>query len=176
MPRTSPNIVIAGTPGVGKSSHCELLAESTGLRHLSVNQIVKDKSCHEGYDDELKTWIVDEDKLLDEIEPQLEEGGNIIDWHVCEIFPERLIDLVVVLRVDSKLLYDRLKARDYPDKKLQENLDSEIMQVILEEARYSYNENIVIELRSDNSEEIDSNVERITEWVNCWKSDHPDGV
>jgi len=130
MPRASPNIVITGTPGVGmtirskytapvvnhlhrtgKSSHCELLAESTGLRHLSVNQIVKDKSCHEGYDDELKTWIVDEDKLLDEIEPQLEEGGNIIDWHVCEVFPERLIDLVVVLRVDSQLLYDRLKAR-----------------------------------------------------------------
>ncbi|KAF8544901.1 AAA domain-containing protein [Trichophaea hybrida] len=176
MPRTSPNIVITGTPGVGKSSHCELLAESTGLRHLSVNQIVKDKSCHEGYDDELKTWIVDEDKLLDEIEPQLEEGGNIIDWHVCEIFSERLIDLVVVLRVDPQLLYDRLKARNYPEKKLQENLDSEIMLVILEEARESYNENIVIELRSDNSEEIDSNVERIAEWVNCWKSDHPDGV
>jgi broad-specificity NMP kinase len=95
----------------GKSSHAEQLAEATGLRHLSVNQVVKDKSCHEGWDDELKTWIVDEDKLLDEIEPQLEEGGNIIDWHVCEVFPERLIDLVVVLRVDSQLLYDRLKAR-----------------------------------------------------------------
>lgn len=95
----------------GKSSHCESLAEATGLTHLSVNQVVKEKACHEGYDDELQTWIVDEDKLLDEIEPQLELGGNIIDWHVCEVFPERLVDLVVVLRVDSQLLYDRLKAR-----------------------------------------------------------------
>ena len=59
---------------------------------------------------------------------------------------------------------------------MQENLDSEIMQVILEEARESYNENIVIELRSNNSEEIDSNVERIAEWVKRWLSDHPDGV
>lgn len=138
--------------------------------------MVKDKSCHEGYDDELKTWIVDEDKLLDEIEPQLEEGGNVIDWHVCEIFPERLIDLVVVLRVDSELLYDRLKARNYPEKKLQENLDSEIMQVILEEARESYNEQIVIELRSDDADEIEQNVERIAQWVKNWKADHPEGV
>jgi adenylate kinase len=199
----------------GKSSHAEQLAEATGLRHLSVNQVVKDKSCHEGWDDELKTWIVDEDKLLDEIEPQLEEGGNIIDWHVCEVFPERLIDLVVVLRVDSQLLYDRLKARYVfrllfllvarlslmrrvqrlsrfvptlptiatPDdadwgleKKLQENLDSEIMQVILEEARESYNEQIVIELRSDNADEIDTNVERISQWVKNWERDHPEGV
>jgi len=50
------------------------------------------------------------------------------------------------------------------------------MQVILEEARESYNENIVIELRSNNSEEIDSNVERIAVWVKRWLSDHPDGV
>ncbi|KAA8910494.1 AAA domain-containing protein [Sphaerosporella brunnea] len=176
MLRTRPNIIITGTPGVGKSSHSEQLAEATGLRHLSVNQVVKDKSCHEGYDDELKTWIVDEDKLLDEIEPQLEEGGNVIDWHVCEIFPERLIDLVVVLRVDSELLYDRLKARNYPEKKLQENLDSEIMQVILEEARESYNEQIVIELRSDDADEIEQNVERIAQWVKNWKADHPEGV
>jgi len=81
------------------------------LTHLSINQVVKEKGCHEGYDEELQTWIVDEDKLLDEIEPQLEQGGNIIDWHVCEVFPERLVDLVVVLRVESQLLYDRLKAR-----------------------------------------------------------------
>lgn len=59
----------------------------------------------------LKSWIVDEDKLLDEIEARVEEGGNIIDWHVCDIFPQRWIDLVVVLRADSTVLYDRLKDR-----------------------------------------------------------------
>lgn len=48
----------------GKSSHCEPLAQATGLKHLSVNQVVKDKSCHDGYDDELKSWIVDEDKVF----------------------------------------------------------------------------------------------------------------
>jgi adenylate kinase len=50
------------------------------------------------------------------------------------------------------------------------------MQVILEEARDAYDEEIVIELQSDNSDEIDSNVERIAGWVKNWTKDNPDGV
>ncbi len=64
MARRKPNIIITGTPGVGKTSHCELLAQSTGLKHLSINQIVKGRDCHHGWNDELKSWIVDEDKVL----------------------------------------------------------------------------------------------------------------
>ncbi|KAI5839233.1 AAA domain-containing protein [Morchella snyderi] len=176
MGRSQPNIIVTGTPGVGKSSHCELIAQTTGLKHLSINQVVKDKGCHDGYDDELKTWIVDDDKLLDEIEEGVMKGGYIIDWHVCDIFPKSWIDLVVVLRADSTILYDRLKGRNYPEKKLQENLDAEIMQVILEEALESYDEEIVVELQSNNTEEIDSNMERIDTWLKQWKLDHPDGV
>ncbi len=63
MARTVPNVIITGTPGVGKTSHCELLAERTGLKHLSINQVVKDKECHEGWDEEYQSWIVDEDKV-----------------------------------------------------------------------------------------------------------------
>lgn len=61
--RTSPNIIITGTPGVGKTTHCESLAERTGLRHISVNQVVKDKECHEGWSDEFHSLMVDEDKV-----------------------------------------------------------------------------------------------------------------
>jgi broad-specificity NMP kinase len=63
MSRTQPNIIITGTPGTGKTSHCELLAERTGLKHISVNQVVKDRECHEGWDEEYQSWIVDEDKV-----------------------------------------------------------------------------------------------------------------
>ncbi|CCX05186.1 Similar to Putative adenylate kinase HBR1; acc. no. Q8TG40 [Pyronema omphalodes CBS 100304] len=163
MPRTRPNIVITGTPGVGKSSHSLLLSESTGLNLVDVNQIVKDNKFTEEYDEALQTWVVDEDRLLDEIEPQLEQGGNVIDWHVCDLFPERLIDLVVVLRCENEA-------------KLQENLDAEIMQVVLDDAREGYDENIVVELRSDSSDDIDTNIERITQWYENWQKDHPEGV
>lgn len=61
--RKFPNVIITGTPGVGKTVHCEHLAEDTGLRHLSINQIAKDRDCYESYDDELGSWVVDEDKV-----------------------------------------------------------------------------------------------------------------
>ncbi|MCJ1275662.1 factor activating pos9 [Puttea exsequens] len=170
MLRTKPNIIITGTPGVGKTSHCELLAKTTGLKHLSINQIVKDRTCHDGWDEQYKSWIVDEDKLLDFLEDEVLAGGYIIDWHACDLFPRSWIDLVAVLRTDSTKLYDRLEARQYPENKMQENLDSEIMEVLLEEARESYDEEIVVELRSDEVEDIEANVERIEAWVIDWTS------
>lgn len=55
---------------------------------------------------------------------------------------------------------------------MQENLDSEIMEVLLQEARDSYDEEIVVELRSDTSEEVESNVARIEGWYNQWIKDN----
>ena len=63
MARSLPNIIVTGTPGTGKTTHCEVLSEKTGLKHLSVNQVVKERECHEGWDDEYQSWIVDEDKV-----------------------------------------------------------------------------------------------------------------
>ncbi|KAK0356817.1 factor activating pos9 [Friedmanniomyces endolithicus] len=159
MTRTSPNIIITGTPGVGKTTHSETLAQRTGLHHLDINDVVKKHN-------------IDEDRLLDCIENDLEDGGQIIDWHACDLFPPRLIDLVCVVRCENKVLYDRLKKRGYGEKKLQENMDCEIMEVLLQEAREAYDDEMVVELRSESTEEIDANVERIEQWIKNWKKDH----
>ena len=63
MARKNPNIVVTGTPGVGKTTHAEQIAQSLGFKHVSVNQIVKDEGFHEGKDEELGSWVVDEDKV-----------------------------------------------------------------------------------------------------------------
>ena len=102
----------------------------------------------------------------------MKQGGYIIDWHACDLFPKSWIDLVVVLRTDSAKLYDRLIARRYPEKKLQENLDSEIMEVLLEEARESYDTDIIVELQSNEPEDTESNVDRIAAWVKNWMRDN----
>ncbi|KAJ4109264.1 factor activating pos9 [Fusarium oxysporum] len=153
--RKLPNIIITGTPGVGKTTH-----------------FVKDKECHEGWSDEFHSFIVDEDKLLDAIEDDVKAGGCIIDWHACDLFPKSWIDLVVVLRVDSSTHYDRLITRNYPESKLQENIDSEIMEVLLQEAHEAFDEEIVIELTSNTSDEMDTNVDRIVAWLDQWKKDN----
>lgn len=42
------------------------------------------------------------------------KGGVILDYHTCDIFPERWVDLVVVLRCDHSVLWERLEARSVP--------------------------------------------------------------
>ena len=109
---------------------------------------------------------------MDAIEDEVKQGGYIIDWHACDLFPRSWIDLVVVLRTDSNHLYDRLKARGYTESKLQENLDSEIMEVLLSEARESYDEEIVVELPSNEDGDMEENIGRIETWIQNWKQNN----
>jgi adenylate kinase len=59
--------------------------------------------------------------------------------------------------------------RGYSLKKIQENNEAEIMEVVLEEARSSYPAEIVVELKSENTEDLEANVARIAEWITNWK-------
>lgn len=62
--KTSPVIVITGTPGTGKSTHAELLVQESPvpLRHINVSEFVKEKELYENLDAEWDSYIVDEDK------------------------------------------------------------------------------------------------------------------
>lgn len=46
------------------------------------------------------------------------------------------------------------------------------MEVLLQEAREAYDDEIVIELTSNTSDEMDSNVDRIEAWTRQWKLDN----
>lgn len=139
---------------------------------MTMNEVAKERDCITGFDEERNSAIVDEDRLVDAIEDDLKKGGYIIDWHVCDIFPEDVIDLVIVLRSNTDKLYDRLKKRQYSQQKLDENLDVEIMQVILDDAQTAYDNNIVIELQSNEIEDMESNIDRIVAWKEQWEKDN----
>ena len=63
--RTNPNILITGTPGTGKSTHAQLLAQLSPepLKYINIGDLVKEKGLHEGFDDEWQSYIVDDDKV-----------------------------------------------------------------------------------------------------------------
>ena len=46
------------------------------------------------------------------------------------------------------------------------------MEVLLQEARDSYDEEIVVELTSNTSEEMETNVERIQTWLTEWEKNN----
>ena len=50
-------------------------------------------------------------QVIDELEEVMSAGGNIVDYHGCEFFPERWFDIVFVLRTDNAVLYERLENR-----------------------------------------------------------------
>ncbi|XP_022758718.1 adenylate kinase isoenzyme 6 homolog [Durio zibethinus] len=166
--RKRPNILVTGTPGTGKTTTSSALVEATQLHHINIGDLVREKNLHDGWDDDLQCHVINEDLVCDELEDMMEEGGNIVDYHGCDFFPERWFDLVVVLQTDNTVLYDRLSKRGYEGSKLSNNIESEIFQVLLEEAKESYPEDIVIALKSDNIEDITRNVATITDWIRSW--------
>ena len=60
--------------------------------------------------------------------------------------------------------------RGYALAKIQENNEAEIMQIVLDEAKESYAEEIVVVLSSEGPQDIDSNVSRIAEWIVAWRA------
>ena len=172
--RNLPNILITGTPGTGKTATAALCASTIMgggvLTHVDCSKLVVEKRLHTERNEEFDTWMLDDDALCDELEEQMAKGGNIIDFHTVDFFPERWFDLVLVLRTDNTILYDRLQKRNYSQKKITENIECEIMQVLLEEARESYSLNIVHEVRSDNVDDLENNVELIEKWCKQWKA------
>jgi adenylate kinase len=163
--REKPNILITGTPGTGKTTTCELLELATNFKHINVSDLVKEKELYVGKDEDFDAYMVDEDRLCDEIEPLMENGGIILDFHSIDFFPESWIDLVVVLRTDNSILYDRLLKRGYKENKIKENIECEIMQVVLDEANEFYNPEIVMERESNNVDDMERNIMEINEWI-----------
>jgi adenylate kinase len=53
-------------------------------------------------------------------------------------------------------------------KKIQENNEAEIMDVVLEEAREAYAEEVVVALNSEDTTNLESNVSRIVQWIEAW--------
>eukprot|EP01128_Nolandella_sp_AFSM9_P009826 TRINITY_DN6492_c0_g1_i1.p1 TRINITY_DN6492_c0_g1~~TRINITY_DN6492_c0_g1_i1.p1 ORF type:complete len:181 (-),score=51.42 TRINITY_DN6492_c0_g1_i1:42-539(-) len=160
------NMLISGTPGTGKSTICRGLMESIeGYTYVCVGDLVKEKALYEGRDEAWDTYIIDEDALLDELEPMIAKGNLIVEHHGSDFFPERFFQLVVVLRTSNNILHPRLSQRSYSEKKVSENVSAEILQVCLDEALDSYKEEIVWELRNDTLDEMEANITKISEFI-----------
>ena len=165
--RKYPNILISGTPGVGKTSFTTLLQSRISdeknyqMKNINLGEIVNEKKLYKNWNKEFNVLEFDDEMINKELEPYLNDGGVILDFHSSYFFPEKDINLVVLLRCNNTELYDRLKARGYNDKKITENIDCEIMEVTSEEVRDSYKDDIIIELKSEKIEDMENNLDKV---------------
>eukprot|EP00172_Hildenbrandia_rubra_P002210 Plantae.Rhodophyta-Hildenbrandia_rubra.ctg291.p2 GENE.Plantae.Rhodophyta-Hildenbrandia_rubra.ctg291~~Plantae.Rhodophyta-Hildenbrandia_rubra.ctg291.p2 ORF type:complete len:182 (-),score=23.96 Plantae.Rhodophyta-Hildenbrandia_rubra.ctg291:2456-3001(-) len=161
-----PNILVTGTPGVGKSTLCRLLTPLLGCTHTDVGKFAISRNLTESYDVARKCHILNEDAVLDALEPLMATGGVLLEHHSCDWFPERWIQLVVILRADTEVLYDRLMERGYHESKVQENIQAEVFQIAADEARESFPKVTTIEI--NNCSNLDKDSHCIREIQQSW--------
>ncbi len=126
-------IAISGTPGTGKTTLAKELAQRLGYKYLNLGDLVRDNKIAEGYDKKRKCLIVDVQKLKSEVLPI---GKNtIVDSHLSHLLPPESIDKCIITTCELGELSKRLNKRGYGKEKIRENLDCEIFEVCLQEAR-----------------------------------------
>lgn len=171
-----PNFLVTGTPGTGKSSICRKLLEQLKDQYVYVNigDYAKEHRLLEEYDEERDCHVLDEDALVEKLEEYInaQSKGIIFDYHGCDLFPTEWFQAIFVLRTSNDELYRRLQARGYSESKLSENMECEIFQVILDEAREAFGDDDVeiAELQNTTEQEQANNVESILNWVRSKRS------
>ncbi|MHA1865420.1 MAG: AAA family ATPase [Candidatus Heimdallarchaeaceae archaeon] len=144
-------IIITGTPGTGKTTLAKKL-EGDGYLVVNITNLVREKELYETYDKKLDTLIVDEEKLEKELIKLIEANKNkfplVLDSHLVEI-PKDFLFHCFVLRCSIKNLILRLKERDYKQRKIDENVEAEIMEVVLTDMLDLYSPEKVTVINTD---------------------------
>uniref|UniRef100_A0A2I3SGJ0 AK6 n=1 Tax=Pan troglodytes TaxID=9598 RepID=A0A2I3SGJ0_PANTR len=139
---------------------------------LLVN-ILLTEQLFDGYDEEYDCPVLDEDRVVHELDNQMREGGVIVDYHGFGFLPKGWFHIVFVLRTDTNVLCERLETRGYNEKTLTDNIQCEIIQVLYEEATTSHKEEIVHQLPRSIPEELENNVDHIGwKWIEQWIKYH----
>ncbi len=152
-------IVITGTPGTGKTSVSRKLVEKINGLHIDVSRYVIDNRIYIGYDEYRRSYIIDEEKLVEKLESIIRESNKpvVIDIHYPEILDPNMVDYVIILRTNPLELEKRLSRRkDWPLYKIRENVMAEILGVVTSNVLEHYPEEKVYEIdtTSKNIEEI----------------------
>jgi len=125
--------LISGTPGTGKTSVSKEITKIINAKVISLNSLAQSEGFVSEYDEERETWIINEEKLRKKTLALIKQAKTenlevlIIESHFADIIPENLIDLILILRCDPSILSQRLRERGYKDKKIKENIQSEIL-------------------------------------------------
>ena len=96
----------------------------------------------------------------------MNEGNNVAEYHSSEFFPERWFHQIYVVRCNTDKLFKRLEERGYNSKKIQNNVEYEIFQMALDEAKSSYKKEIVNEVRGETEEQLEENLKHVGEFLN----------
>ncbi|MFW9945831.1 MAG: adenylate kinase family protein [Candidatus Odinarchaeota archaeon] len=142
-------VIISGTPGTGKTAVSKELSRKIKAKVISLNDLVIQKDLFVKFDSNRETFVINEDNLIAYVLKLIESYASekidfvLIEGHFSDIIPSDFIDYAIVLRCHPDVLLRRLKKKGYNERKIIENIQSEILGNCV---NYFLNKNIEIPL------------------------------
>ena len=149
-------LALSGTPGTGKSTVADLLAQQ-GLNVSTIEELAEQAGALGELDPSDGALPVDMEILLQNIAEAWESAPlepELIDGHLSHNLP---VDAVVVLRCNPDVLRQRLNERGYSETKVEANVEWELLGGAWNE-RENDSPWAEFDTSGDGSEEIVSNI------------------
>ncbi|MBC5792469.1 MAG: adenylate kinase family protein [Nanohaloarchaea archaeon] len=140
-------IALTGTPGTGKTSVAENL-KNEGFEVVDLTKFVKQRGLGEPGDE----FEVDIPEMVEALEKEIDrEKDIVIEGHLSHHFEA---DYCIALRCNPEELRERLSTRDYSEQKIEENVESEILDIILSEAVHKQDDIIEVDTTERSAERV----------------------
>lgn len=122
-------IYITGTPCCGKTTLSKVLSGILpSYNLLEINQFMESNTLFEGYDPEYDTNIYDPDIVAERLEQYLEKHQQtILVGAPLEIKTDLFSLIIVLICLKPVILRTRMMERKYSEKKLNENIEAELI-------------------------------------------------
>ena len=142
-------IVVGGTPGTGKTEVARELGSILSKRVVSLGELAREAGCITEYDEERDSGVIDEDCLVEAIMDLLDtykDEDLIIEGHYVDLVPASKVRMAFILRTHPETLRERLREREYPQAKIRENVEAEVVGVCQMDAIEVFGEELVVEV------------------------------
>ncbi len=127
------------------------LGKQLGLDVIELGRLVRENKLYKRFDPRTLSYEIDERRVRDYLEGSVRKKTVVVATHtVGRSFRPRRVRLAIVLRVDPVILYRRLRARRWTRQKAWENVESELVDVCLEEAVRLLGRKKVVEIDTTN--------------------------
>ena len=131
------SVVISGNPGVGKHTITKEISKILKLSIIDINNIARDAGLLEKNED---TYDVDTKKLGKILEGKISEKNVIVGHLAPYVLDKNRVKKIIVLRRNPYDLISVYKERKYTEKKIIENIGSEILGIIAYDAINKFQE------------------------------------